>query len=47
MIKELVKKPTTHIINMDAGLEVNKNVFISVPYVPDLSAEFRKNSLIH
>ena len=39
MIKETEKKPTTPIRNQDTGLEVKKNVFISVP---GLSEEIRR-----
>ena len=39
-IKSLERKPTTSTKNSDTGLEVNKNIFISVPYVPGLSEEF-------
>ena len=54
MIKEPEKKPATAIRNPDTGLEVKKNIiskcmdlvytdiFISVPYVPGLSKEFRR-----
>ena len=42
MIKESEKKPATPIINPDIPLEVKKNVFISVPYVPGLSEQFRR-----
>ena len=42
MIKESEKKPATPIKNPDAGLEVKKNVFSSVPYVSDISEEFRR-----
>ena len=41
MIKDSEKKPETPIINTDTGLEVKNNVFISVPYVPGLSEEFK------
>ena len=39
-----LKKNPAHIINPDTGLEVKKNVFISVPYVPDLGEELRRIS---
>ena len=42
MIKESEKKTATPTINPDTYLEVKKNVFRSVPYVPDLSEEFRR-----
>ena len=42
MIKESEKKPATPLINPDTGFEVNKNVFISSPYVADHSDEFRR-----
>ena len=32
----------TSILNPDTALEVKKNVFISVPYVPGLSEKFRR-----
>ena len=35
------KETTDSIINPDTALEVEKNVFIPVPYVPGLSEEFR------
>ena len=41
MIKESEEKQATPIINPDAGLDIKKNVFISVPFVPCLSEEFR------
>ena len=47
MIKETEKKPATAIINPGTGLEVKKNVFISVPYVPGLSEEFRRKFLTY
>ena len=31
IIKDLEKKPTTLTVNLDTGLEVNQNFFISVP----------------
>ena len=37
-----ITKPAIPIINPDTGLEVKKNVIISVLCVPDLSEEFRK-----
>ena len=40
MIKETEKKPATLIINPDTGLDIKKNIFISIPYVPGLSEEF-------
>ena len=43
MIKESEKKPGNSIINPDTGsLEVKKNVFISDPYLPDISKEFMR-----
>ena len=42
MIKESEKKPVSPIVNPDTGLEVKKNIFISVSYVPRLSEEFRR-----
>ena len=36
IIKESEKKPESPITNSDTGLEVKKNVYISVPYVPGL-----------
>ena len=42
VIKEHNKKPSTPIIYPHTGLEVKKKVFISVPYVPGLSKEFRR-----
>ena len=44
MINESENKPATPIISQDTGLEVKKNVFISVPYVPGLREEFRRIS---
>ena len=41
IIKNTEKKPTTT-KNHDTGLEVNKNIFISVPYVHGCSEEFRR-----
>ena len=38
----LKRKPTTPIVNPDTGLEMKKNIFISVPHVPGLSKEFRR-----
>ena len=43
MIKELEKKPAMSIANTDTGSEVNKNIIISVPYVPGLNEEFRRS----
>ena len=40
VIKEFEKKQITPIINSDIGLE--KNIFISVLYIPGLSGEFRR-----
>ena len=40
MIRESEKKPATPILNTDTGLEVKKNIFISIPYVPGLNEEF-------
>ena len=42
MIKGSEKKLVTPIINPGMGLEVKKNVFIPVPYVPGLTEEFRR-----
>ena len=42
MIKESEKKLATPIINQDIGLEIKKNIFISVPFVPGLSEECRR-----
>ena len=42
MIKESEKKPATPITNPDTSLEVKKSAFISVPYVPGLSEDFRR-----
>ena len=42
MIKESGKKPVTPIINPDTGLEVKKNIFTSVHYIPGSSEEFRR-----
>ena len=42
ILKDLEKKPTTPIVNPDTGLEINKNIFMSVPYIPGLSVEFRR-----
>ena len=42
IIKYPGKKQTTPPQNHDTGLEVNKNIFISVPYVPGLCEEFRR-----
>ena len=42
MTKESEKKPATPITNLDTGLEVKKNIFISVPYVPGLSKDFKR-----
>ena len=36
------KYPPTLIINLATCLGFNKNVFISVPYVPGLSEQFRR-----
>ena len=33
-IKETEKNPATPIINPDGSLEVKKDVFISIPYLP-------------
>ena len=41
IIKYPEKKPTIPTENSDTCLEVNKNIFISIPCVPDLSDEFR------
>ena len=42
MLKEPEKEPSTPIINQDTSLEVEKNVFTSIPYVPGLTEEFRR-----
>ena len=42
IIKEQEKKPPTSIINLETGLEVKKNILISVPYVHCLIKEFRR-----
>ena len=42
MIKETEKKMETAIIYPDTGLEVKKNVLISIPHVLCLSEEFRR-----
>ena len=42
MIKESEKKPSTLTTNVDTFLDIKKNIFISVPYVPGLSDEFRR-----
>ena len=42
MIKESEMKPATPIINPGTGLEVKKNVFLYVVYVPGLSEEFER-----
>ena len=42
MIKEPEKKTSTPIKNPETGLEIKKSVFISVPYFPAFSEEFRK-----
>ena len=41
MTEETEKKPGIPIMNPDIALKVNKNAFISVPYVPGLSEDFR------
>ena len=41
MIKEPEEEPPTPIINPDTDLEVKKRFFISVPYDPGLSEEYR------
>ena len=41
MVKESEKKLVTPITNPENGLEVKEKVFISVPYIPGLSEEFR------
>ena len=40
--KESEKKPVAPPVNPDTGIEVKKNIFISVAYVPGLSEEFRR-----
>ena len=42
MIKESENKLATATVNPDTDLEIMKNGFISVPYVPSLSEEFRR-----
>ena len=42
IIKNLEKKTKTPTVSPDTGTEVNKNNFISVPYVLDLNEEFRR-----
>ena len=42
IIKSWEKKPVSPIVNPNSDLEVNKNFFISVPYVPGFNEEFRR-----
>ena len=42
MITEPEMKPLTPFMNHDTGLEAKNNVFISVPYIPGFSEEFRR-----
>ena len=43
MIREPEKKLPTPIISPNTGLDVKKNVFIPITYVPNLSEEVRGN----
>ena len=42
MLKDPEKKPPTSIINPDTGIQVKKNLVISVSYVSGFSEEFRR-----